>query len=166
MGVVTESVSKVFYQRASREIYEKGNILSLLKETYKNLFRIAFIPFIILFITAPIVFSYIFGQEWYEAGRYTQAMVPWLFLTFLTMPVSAIPSVLNRQKSFMYYQVFLLMGRFLSLFVGYYYFENAYLAIILFSLCGVLFNIYLFVYFLFIAKRISASDINYQNGKS
>lgn len=39
--------------------------------------------FVVLFITAPIVFPLIFGEEWAEVGVYTQILCPALALDFI-----------------------------------------------------------------------------------
>jgi len=161
MGIVTESVAKVFLQKASSEFNQKGDTSQLVRMAYKNLFKLAIVPFTLLFFLAPILFEIVFGDNWSEAGRYTQAMTPWLFMNFLNRPISSLVSVLNKQKSLMYYQIFLLIARFLALYAGYKIFEDSYISIILFSIIGLLFNLYLLSYLLYISKRVSKADCTY-----
>ena len=158
MGIVTDSVAKVFLQKASNEFNQTGDISQLVRMTFKNLFKLAIIPFTLLIFIAPVLFEIVFGETWIEAGRYIQVMTPWLFMNFLTGPISPLVSVLNKQKSFMYYQIFLLIVRFIALYSGYVIFKDSYISIVLFSISSFLFNLYLLFYLLYISKHVSKED--------
>jgi O-antigen/teichoic acid export membrane protein len=56
--------------------------------------------FSIIIIGGPTIFSIIFGEQWREAGVYTQILSPWLALNFIVSPVSQIPMVVNKQRQF------------------------------------------------------------------
>jgi O-antigen/teichoic acid export membrane protein len=53
-----------------------------------------------LFLYGEQIFSFIFGENWKEAGLYSEIMAPWLMINFILSPISQIPTVLKRQKTF------------------------------------------------------------------
>jgi O-antigen/teichoic acid export membrane protein len=57
------------------------------------------LPFFLgIALFAPVIFKFIFGAEWEQAGRFAQLMVPWLIMNLAVSPVSGVPNILNRQK--------------------------------------------------------------------
>jgi len=152
LGLVSQSVGQVLYNEASQR-YNKGiNLRSLIISTYKKLAKLAIIPSIIIMAFAPFIFGLLFGQEWKLAGTFTQLLIPWLFLMFLNSPMTYIITILNKQNQLLIYDILLLIFRFIALFVGYKYFGSITYSIILFSLAGVLFNIFLMFYILKISN--------------
>jgi O-antigen/teichoic acid export membrane protein len=154
MGLIGQSVGQVFYKEASDIFNSKRDFYGFIKKTYIRLFKIGIIPFALLALLSPIVFSLIFGEEWELAGTFTQILVPWLFIAFLNSPITHIVTILTRQKQIVVYDILLFVVRFASLYVGYKFYNDVYIAIILYSLTGLLFNIFLLFYFLRISKSV------------
>ncbi|MFC2104623.1 lipopolysaccharide biosynthesis protein [Bacteroidota bacterium] len=152
MGLISQSVGQVLYNEASKKYNSGQNLLNLVSSTYKKLIKLAVIPFVILLLIAPWVFSFLFGIEWKLAGTFTQMLIPWLFLMFLNSPMSYIITILNKQKQLLVYDILLLICRFLSLYVGYRIYNSVTYSILLFSLTGVIFNLFLIFYILKISN--------------
>ncbi|MBI9052274.1 MAG: oligosaccharide flippase family protein [Bacteroidales bacterium] len=152
MGLVSQSVGQVLYNEASKRHNSGVNLKSLIISTYKKLAKLAIIPTIFILAFAPFIFGLLFGQEWKLAGTFTQLLIPWLFFMFLNSPMTYIITILNKQNQLLIYDISLLAFRFLSLFVGYKFFGSITYSILLFSLTGVLFNIFLMVYILKISN--------------
>jgi len=55
--------------------------------------------FIAMHLYSVEIFVFVFGESWRLAGEAAAVMAPWLFLNFLSSPLSAIFIVLNRQGS-------------------------------------------------------------------
>ena len=153
MGLIGQSVGQVFYQKASEIYNNKQNFYDYIKKTYWRLFKVAIIPFVVIAIIAPYLFEYLFGSEWVIAGKFTQILIPWLFIGFLNSPISYIITILNKQKKFLLYDILLLIFRFLSLYLGYKIYNDAFISILFYSLTGLCFNIFLIFYFLTISKK-------------
>jgi lipopolysaccharide exporter len=49
---------------------------------------------ILLLILGEEMFTFAFGKNWYISGTYIRILVPWIFLVFLSLPISAL-SVLH-----------------------------------------------------------------------
>ena len=158
MGLISSSISDVFYPKVSTKLNNAEDIRSFIIKTYKAMFKIGIIPFILLFIFAPFLFQ-IFGEDYIEAGRITQIMTPWLFLMFLNNPITRLVTVLKKQTFSLKYDLLLALFRFLSLYLGFKIFNDLYISILLFSIVGVIFNIFFMLYFLKVTKNIDSKNL-------
>jgi len=101
-------------------------------------------------IAAPEVFTYVFGNEWRQAGIYAQWLSPWLLLVFISSPLSILPSVLEKQGQELLFQITLLTSRLIALSVGG-WLVNPNLAIALFAITSA------FCWFFFMMWNMSLS---------
>lgn len=90
------SMAQVFFQEISQtqdvQLYEK--VIRFLKKSF-----LAALPiFITIYLFAPEIFSFVFGEKWKLAGEAASVMAPWLFLNFMSMPLANIFIVMNRQE--------------------------------------------------------------------
>jgi len=124
LGLIGASVAQVFFQKAT-ETYNNGESLRpLVKKTMIQLAFIALPIFTVIIFFAPFLFGILFGAEWREAGRYAQLLSPWIFFSFITSPISQVPIIVNRQKSFFFISLIGNSLMVISLFiVGYYKFS-------------------------------------------
>ncbi len=98
LNFMGKSIAQVFYQKAT-ETYNTGeNLHVFVKRTLIRLSIIALPIFAVLIFVAPFLFTIVFGQEWREAGVYTQILCPWICLNFIYSPVSQVPLLVNKQK--------------------------------------------------------------------
>jgi len=153
MGLIGQSVGQVFYQEASVIKNQNKTLENIVKTTYKRLFKIGIIPFILLAVFAPFIFKIVFNTEYESSGQITRILIPWLFLMFLNSPLTFIITILNKQKKMIVYDVFLLISRFVALLLGYYFFNNVLVSVIFYSIAGFIFNGILVFYFILISKQ-------------
>ncbi|MFT6716909.1 MAG: O-antigen/teichoic acid export membrane protein [Saprospiraceae bacterium] len=99
-AIVGEAIRNVFYQKASENFNQKKPIAPLLRKVFVVLLGLSAPVFLILFLFATDIFLFVFGKEWEVAGVYTRILTPWLFLNFISSPVSGIVYILNKQKLF------------------------------------------------------------------
>ena len=151
--IIRVSVKQVFYQNASEIYNNRQDLLSYVKKTYRRLFKISVIPFVILFFVSPYVYGIIFGAEWKEAGKYAQVLIPWLFLIFINSPLTSMLTILNRQKIYLVYESVLLLLRLFALWAGYHFFHSVLYSLAFYSAISVFFNVILFFFFLYISKN-------------
>ncbi len=150
-GMIGQSISQVFFNKASKVYNADGNLFELLKKTYKKLFITALVIFIPLLFVSYFL-DVVFGKNWTEVGLYVRIIIPWLFMGFLNSPVSYIVSILNKQKSILIYDILVLTSRFLAFYLGYTIYNDVIMSLLFFSGVGVFFNLVILVYFLKIAK--------------
>lgn len=119
VSVVGNAFGDVFKQRASTEIIEKGECKKLFSKTGIRLFAVALIPFLVLVLYAPPLFSFVFGAQWETAGVYAQTL-SWMFLFgFVVSPLSNLFYIAQKQKYDLYMQIFLITVTSTSLVAGY-----------------------------------------------
>lgn len=134
-SLISNAIGQVFYQRISQAYNNRENLYPLVIRLVKVLFLLAIVPFMLLFVFAPHLFSFIFGQEWIIAGKYTRILTPWVFMAFLVAPLSYLPITLGYQKKAFYIEIAGISTKFLALLMGSYY-QSSFVALVLFSLSG------------------------------
>ena len=160
VGLIGSSFYQVFYQKASIAINENQNLRILVVKILKKLFLFGLPFFLILFITAPWVFSIVFGEKWRVAGEIAQIMTPWIFFNFIISPLSCLPILLNKQKEAMLITFADVSIRVLSLIIGGVY-RNYKLSLIIISVsCSLLLIFALFWYY-----NISSHNFNKSSDK-
>jgi O-antigen/teichoic acid export membrane protein len=152
VGIFQQSINQVFFNKASKIYNDDGNLHALVLKTAKHLLFISSFLFIPLFIVS-FYLDIIFGENWTDVGLYSRILIPWLFFSFLSNPITPLILILNKQKTMVVFDAFLLVFRFLALFSGYYFYNSIVIALILFSGIGMLFNILIFIYLLKTSKE-------------
>lgn len=116
--LIGSSVYQVFFQKATEAQQAGRDIRPMVLGIYKNMFLIGLPFFIILFLFAPQLFAFIFGEEWRVAGNIARILTPWIFLNFLAGPVSCMAIIMNRQKEAMLITIADIILRFTSIIIG------------------------------------------------
>ncbi|QZY53060.1 lipopolysaccharide biosynthesis protein [Leucobacter tenebrionis] len=89
------AVSSVFLQKLATT--GPGHMFRLVRATVARALLISLPGFTLFYLLAPWFFPALFGNEWAEAGRIAQALVPWTFMLTLTTPISTIFVALEAQ---------------------------------------------------------------------
>jgi O-antigen/teichoic acid export membrane protein len=142
VGLIGASTKEVYYQRASRMHANNENILELYKKTTLNLFRIFLIPMITLLMLGEYIFSWVFGSAWNVSGQIAQILIVWFLFLFINSPSMMTFSILKLQKVQMKLELFSIVMRFASIYLGYLFFDSYMMAIVLFMLSSVMVNVY------------------------
>jgi O-antigen/teichoic acid export membrane protein len=132
-SLIGASAGDVFRQEASIEFKKTGNCRETFLNLLKMLIIIAIIPFTVLIVFAPFLFSFIFGSEWRIAGEYAQIMTFMFFLSFIVSPLSNMFIIAEKQKIDLIIQIFLFILVSVSFIIGYNLFKHPKVAIILYS---------------------------------
>lgn len=90
LQVVGRAFEEVFKQKASEELQERGHCRGIFYSTFKRLSLLGILPFVLLLFFAPPLFALVFGEEWREAGIYTQIFALPYFFQFILAPLSSI----------------------------------------------------------------------------
>jgi O-antigen/teichoic acid export membrane protein len=115
-------MGQVFFNRISAYKNQYKPLFPLVKRMLINLISLSVVPFGIIFFWGEELFAFVFGESWRFSGRLSEIMAPWLMLNFITSPLSTLPLVLNRQRSFF------VLGITLSVFqlIGFWYLPKIY----------------------------------------
>ena len=111
--MIGRSVQQVYFQSASEAFHRGGSaLLNVYKSTVKKLAIFAIVPLILLLALGPQIAHVYFGAAYRQAGVFMQIITFWMFFQFITSPVSATFTVINRQEVAFYLIVASLILRF------------------------------------------------------
>jgi len=143
---IGKSVGDVFYPRIAESANNGENLTWLILKATLSLVAVGLVPFSIVIVFGPLLFGFVFGAEWVVAGEYARWLALWLFFGFINRPsVVSIP-VLRLQGFLLIYEIIGVTLRVTTLFIGMYLLNDDILAIMLFSLAGVVWNAGLIIF--------------------
>ena len=93
--LVGNAVGQVFYQRASQMFSNGDSFVSLLLANARVLLLIAVPAFTVAGITGPILYPFVFGEQWYVAGQTAQIYAIAAAFSFLTVPFDRSGLIVN-----------------------------------------------------------------------
>lgn len=156
MTLIGTSVSDVFYAEAAsvgRTSPEKLKTLSF--SLLKKLVLIGVIPLAILLLFGPLLFGFVFGEEWTESGVFAQIIAFLVFARFIFTPISRVYYVFERQGASLMMNVMRVVLVVLC-FVGAEYFDfTVYYAIATYALGMIIVYLTTYLY----AQRIIRQEI-------
>lgn len=117
MQLVGQAIGNAFLADAPAALRE-GRLGALVAAVHARLAHIGMPPMLVLLIAGPEVFGLVFGDSWRQAGVFAQWLAPWLYLVFITSPLTSIFLVLEQQASAMAFQTVLLAVRACAIAVG------------------------------------------------
>jgi O-antigen/teichoic acid export membrane protein len=100
ISIIGASIGQVFFNKAAELVQEGKSTFDILKKTVSVLFLIALVPFTVLFFFGDILFAFVFGENWVNAGIYSEIMSIWFFVSFIVSVVSTLPTILKRQQQY------------------------------------------------------------------
>lgn len=95
VALIAGSVAQLFYQHLARTRH--GDMSKLVSATVRRLALLAVLPFGAIYVIAPWLFLFAFGDQWDQAGDFARALSPWLFMQVITSPISTIFVVADKQ---------------------------------------------------------------------
>lgn len=95
LTLINSSLATVFFQRLS--VTPRGQVLPLVVKMMSRSALIGILPFGLVWLLSPPLFPVIFGEPWAQAGVIAAGLVPWLYLNFVTSPISLLFVVARRQ---------------------------------------------------------------------
>ncbi|MES2588629.1 MAG: lipopolysaccharide biosynthesis protein [Bacteroidota bacterium] len=149
------ALSQVFFRKAKDLIQKPKELKEMTLKTLFYSFLIGIIPFGILFFFGQEIFGFVFGEKWIDAGKIAELISPWLFVNFVFTPISFIPILLGKQKSYFWINVGFLVLIVLFCFIFYYFEINYYDFILSFALIQSLLLFILILWFAFLIKKIN-----------
>lgn len=158
LNVIGRSIGNVFYQQASSIKSEPDKLKNLAYKTFRSLILIGLLPLGILAGFGDIIFGFVFGENWIEAGKFAMVIAPWMILNFSSSPISRIITLKERQEWSLIINILLLLIRISPLIIGavFLYSDNVLNVIILYSF----FNLVFWMWFnIFLLKQVGVSPL-------
>lgn len=145
---VGQAIAQVFIQRASRARHS-GNLSKLTFSTFIILMQMGLFPIFFISFWGAALFSFFLGNKWGISGEYALILSPWLAIAFVYSPLSVLYVILERHESAVLSEVFYLLLRVLSLWIGAVFYSSALISVLLFSAVGF---VVLFIRIVYILK--------------
>ncbi|WP_404429625.1 lipopolysaccharide biosynthesis protein [Sutcliffiella horikoshii] len=140
-NLIGKSVGNVFYPRITEAANNDENLTKLIKKATYALGAVGILPYGIVVIFGPELFSIVFGENWTAAGEYARWIALLSFFGFINKPcVKALP-VLKAQKFQLMYTIFSLIIKVILIAIGFYVFTSDYIAVALFSISGAMLHL-------------------------
>ncbi len=135
--LIGSAVGDVFKRNASEQLRVSGECVRLFKKTATTLFLVAIVPFFVLLLLGPFVFSIVFGEQWSVAGEYAQILSPVFLMGFVVSPLSSLIYLEENQKYDLLLQIVLLLLLGITLTAAMFY-SDEYMAIIAYAVSYVI----------------------------
>lgn len=164
VSLIANAFYQVMFQRFVEKKHQEVLILPEVLLFIKRAIQGLLIPFILMGIFAPEIFGFIFGEEWNEAGRYAQIILPWIFMVGLVMPLSFIPDLYKKQRTAMIIDGVRLITRLAGLIVGV-VLENVYIGLALYSGFSALLIGYSLCWYIRLLKKNQPEKISPESDK-
>lgn len=152
VNLVANAFYQVMYQRFVEKQHQGAPILREIYLFVRRTIQWLFIPFVVFGFVAPQLFDFLFKENWMEAGRYAQIMLPWIFMVSLVMPLSFIPDLYRKQRSAMIIDGIRLVLRLGALVTGV-VLDSVYAGLALFSGVSTLVMLYSLLWYIRLVKK-------------
>lgn len=134
------AVLQVLYPSLSRKIQAGNSSTKTIARMTIVLAAVAALPYASIVIGGSTIFTQILGEEWAQAGRYSNWLAVLFFFSFINKPaVSAIPP-LKLEKELLIYEATSAITKTLAIYIAYNQTGDDLKAIAAFSATGSLFN--------------------------
>ena len=104
-ALLGQAVSQVFFERISDKTITSFEVQRLMFKIWITMGLIGFLPFFLLFLKGEIIFTWIFGSGWSNAGRMAEVLSVLLFFRFVSSPTSTIYYKLGLQQKQLIYSL-------------------------------------------------------------
>lgn len=137
LTLIGSAIAQVFYQRSAELRTHSDNLSKSVELVFRRLVAIGLFPAVVLGIAGPELFGIVFGPNWVEAGRYAQILSPWMFVLFISSPITILFATLERQELALIVNAIILISRVAALVIGGLT-NNIYITLIIWSGTGVI----------------------------
>lgn len=135
-AMIGKAVSDVFYPRITAAAACRENLSKHIAKATLMLFLVGMLPFSLVMMFGPWLFTLLFGVDWTTAGEYSRWLALFFLFNLINKPSVAAVPVLGIQRGLLIYEVFSTGGKVIGLVVGFYWFGSDLWAVALFSIIG------------------------------
>ncbi len=143
LNMLGKSISQVYFQEVSDRIRAGNDVKSYVYKFTGQLFLIITPPMAVVFIWGPELFSFVFGEEWKEAGTIAGYFSVYYMFRFVYFSQSTIFSAMRRLGVEIYMNAVFVVLQIVSVLTGHFILESYEWAFLMMAVSG--FGVY-FVY--------------------
>lgn len=138
MTFLANSMGKVFFQVASELRNNCRQAGEFALRNIKKAMKYGFLPNLIFLSLGDVVIHLLYGHEYDMSGEFMQIIPYVTFITFISITVQGIATILNRQKHLMVSLIIQSILCTFSFLIGTYLFESIFISLILYTISTVL----------------------------
>jgi len=117
LALINQATAQVFVSHAV-DAHRQERLGRIFYDVYLQSLRIFTLPLAFVGLVSPYVFGFIFGEQWSSAGVLVAILAPWTLMIALESPVSSVVGILNRQGTFLVYEIVMVIVRLGGLVFG------------------------------------------------
>ncbi len=117
LWIVVNPIAQVFYSEAARHESGSADTRRLLGKALSRTALLTLPVPVVLLAAGPQLFSFVFGEEWHDAGMIARIVSPWLYLDYLRTTAVRAVIIRRRQHTLLRFSLvanILLAGAFLA----------------------------------------------------
>lgn len=147
MNMISTNISKVFFEKASKEFKNQGNFKKSYMFTLIILIFISIPIGLVLVLFSPAICSVFFGESYLLSGKFIQILTPMYILRFIAGGLNCSAIISNKQHYDLIIQIALTIISVFSFIIATIYRLNIYIFLFLISLlCSIIYLIYIFLF--------------------
>src|SRR5699024_8839821 len=85
-NLIGKAVGDVFYPRIAEAANKNEDMAKLIKKGTMALAAVGIVPYGLVVLFGPILFSFVFGSEWETAGEYARWIALWSYFALMNRP--------------------------------------------------------------------------------
>lgn len=118
-GLLSSAIGQVFFQQAAMRHHEGENLLRLFFiKNLRLLIGMILLPSLVVIFWGKIIFAWLLGSEWLEAGIYASWLMPFVAITFVKSPLSCIIDIKNQIRQNLLFEVSFFLLSIFAFFLG------------------------------------------------
>ncbi|WP_285009891.1 lipopolysaccharide biosynthesis protein [Pedobacter faecalis] len=134
ISLLANAILDVFKEKASSDYRREGSCQAVYLSTLKKMVVVAILPFIVLYFFGSNLITLFFGEEWSQAGKFLDVLLPMFFFKFISSPLSFVFYIVNRQKEDFLWHMYIMATNLIALYIGAGIYRDILLAVRLYSI--------------------------------
>lgn len=95
-----DSVNRVLHKEAADMVNCGKDLAPFINNVFRALVYLSLLPFVLVMLVGPELFSVFLGERWLVSGQFAQAMAMWSFANLLNLSLLPLYGVLNLQRQY------------------------------------------------------------------
>jgi O-antigen/teichoic acid export membrane protein len=116
MSLIGSSLAQVFFHKIT--VTSKDELYPIVKKFILKGVLLSTPIFLLIYFFSTDIFIYIFGLKWKLAGDIASILSPWIFLNFISSPLSILYIVLGKEKIGLFFSILYML---IPLFIIYFF---------------------------------------------
>jgi O-antigen/teichoic acid export membrane protein len=154
--LIGNSVTNVLFPRMAELNNQDSSLMFKYACNFMTLMGVVTaLPFFVFYLYSADLFLIVFGDVWVEAGVYASVLCIQYFFTILSRPVVVAITILNRNRFYLYFEVFSSVVKLLTVFLVFYGGLSARDLVFSYSYVASMMYVILILWFIFRFKKES-----------